>query len=291
MNNIIKYVEPQIRPSTLIVAFAGWPDASQAATDAINFLIQGLPALKFSEIDSEEFFVFSEERPEIRIQKDNTRVLLWPENEFYCHSLQHKDRNIILLNGTEPNIRWKNFISLIMNIADEQKVDRIISVGSLLDAVPHTRPLRVSGSSSSTQVAKKIEWSGVRKSKYQGPTSIHSLFADECKSANIIYTSLWVHCSHYVNSNTNPRAAYTLLKNLKEISGLQVDLSELKISAERFDLQMDKAIEDDLEISTYVTQLEENYDSANVDLDEIPNHESVVAELEDFLRSQSSGNS
>ena len=93
-----------------------------------------------------------------------------------------------------------------------------------------------------------------------------------------------------MNSNTNPRAAYTLLKNLKEISGLQVDLSELKISAERFDLQMDKAIEDDLEISTYVTQLEENYDSANVDLDEIPNHESVVAELEDFLRSQSSGN-
>lgn len=291
MNNIIKHLEPQIRPSTLIVAFAGWPDASQAATDAINFLIQGLPALKFAEIDPEEFFVFSEERPEVRIGQNNERVLLWPENDFYCHSFQQKDRNIILLNGTEPNIKWKKFISLVFQIVTEQKVDKIISVGSLLDAVPHTRPLRISGSSTSTQEAKKIEWSGVRKSKYQGPTSIHSLFVDACKSEDIIHTSLWVHCSHYVNSNTNPRAAYTLLKNLKEICEIQVDLSELKISAERFDVQMDKAIEDDPEISSYVSQLEENYDSSSVSLDEIPNHESVVEELEDFLRSQSPGNS
>jgi len=291
MNNIIKHVEPQIRPSTLIVAFAGWPDASQSATDAINFLIQGLPALKFAEIDPEEFFVFSEERPEVRIGQNNERVLLWPENDFYCHSFQQKDRNIILLNGTEPNIKWKKFISLVFQIVTEQKVDKIISVGSLLDAVPHTRPLRISGSSTSTQEAKKIEWSGVRKSKYQGPTSIHSLFVDACKSEDIIHTSLWVHCSHYVNSNTNPRAAYTLLKNLKEICEIQVDLSELKISAERFDVQMDKAIEDDPEISSYVSQLEENYDSSSVSLDEIPNHESVVEELEDFLRSQSPGNS
>lgn len=291
MNNIIKHVEPQIRPSTLIVAFAGWPDASQSATDAINFLIQGLPALKFAEIDPEEFFVFSEERPEVRIGQNNERVLLWPENDFYCHSFQQKDRNIILLNGTEPNIKWKKFISLVFQIVTEQKVDKIISVGSLLDAVPHTRPLRISGSSTSTQEAKKIEWSGVKKSKYQGPTSIHSLFVDACKSEDIIHTSLWVHCSHYVNSNTNPRAAYTLLKNLKEICEIQVDLSELKISAERFDVQMDKAIEDDPEISSYVSQLEENYDSSSVSLDEIPNHESVVEELEDFLRSQSPGNS
>ncbi|MFL2761640.1 MAG: PAC2 family protein [Dehalococcoidia bacterium] len=291
MNNIIKHLEPQIRPSTLIVAFAGWPDASQAATDAINFLIQGLPALKFAEIDPEEFFVFSEERPEVRIGQNNERVILWPENDFYCHSFQQKDRNIILLNGTEPNIKWKKFISLVFQIVSEQKVDKIISVGSLLDAVPHTRPLRISGSSTSTQEAKKIEWSGVRKSKYQGPTSIHSLFVDACKSEDIIHTSLWVHCSHYVNSNTNPRAAYTLLKNLKEICEIQIDLSELKISAERFDVQMDKAIEDDPEISSYVSQLEENYDSSSVSLDEIPNHESVVEELEDFLRSQSPGNS
>ena len=291
MNNIIKHLEPQIRHSTLIVAFAGWPDASQAATDAINFLIQGLPALKFAEIDPEEFFVFSEERPEVRIGQNNERVILWPENDFYCHSFQQKDRNIILLNGTEPNIKWKKFISLVFQIVSEQKVDKIISVGSLLDAVPHTRPLRISGSSTSTQEAKKIEWSGVRKSKYQGPTSIHSLFVDACKSEDIIHTSLWVHCSHYVNSNTNPRAAYTLLKNLKEICEIQIDLSELKISAERFDVQMDKAIEDDPEISSYVSQLEENYDSSSVSLDEIPNHESVVEELEDFLRSQSPGNS
>ena len=101
MDNIIKHVEPQIRPSTLIVAFAGWPDASQAATDAINFLIQGLPALKFAEIDPEEFFVFSEERPEVRIRRNNKRVILWPENEFYCHSFQQKDRNIILLNAID----------------------------------------------------------------------------------------------------------------------------------------------------------------------------------------------
>ena len=185
----------------------------------------------------------------------------------------------------------EEFISLVFQIVSEQKVDKIISVGSLLDAVPHTRPLRISGSSTSTQEAKKIEWSGVRKSKYQGPTSIHSLFVDACKSEDIIHTSLWVHCSHYVNSNTNPRAAYTLLKNLKEICEIQIDLSELKISAERFDVQMDKAIEDDPEISSYVSQLEENYDSSSVSLDEIPNHESVVEELEDFLRSQSPGNS
>ena len=273
---------------TMIAAFGGWPDAAEAATRAIRYLARKLPARKFAEIDPEEFYDFTVTRPHTRVNRQGRRVIRWPRNDFYRYVGEDGESgNLLLFIGTEPNLRWRAYSNIVADVAARSGVETVISLGALLDAVPHTRDPRVTGRASSTALTDKAKWLGIENSGYQGPTGIHTAFSDACERMGLEHASIWGHSPHYVQTSPNPRVSYALLLKLHNLIEFSADLTELRLAGEAFVEDVSKAIEDQAKISAYVSKLERRYDESHrPEDDDIPEPDEMVRELERFLRSQ-----
>ena len=275
---------------TMVVAFAGWPDAAEAATRAIRYMVRKLPAKKFAEIEPEDYYDFTVNRPHIRVNRQKQRKIKWPTNEFYSYVPKETPENGLLLYvGTEPNLKWKTFSKAILNLADTVGVETIISLGSLLDAVPHTREVRISGRASNKELNEKARWLGIQNSGYQGPTGIHSAFAELCIQSDIPHANIWSHCPHYVQTSPNPIASYALLQRLTSLMNVQLDMKELELAGQAFQTEVTKAITEQPDVKSYVSKLETQYDQLKVDTEEMPTGSDMVYEIEEFLKRQSGG--
>lgn len=281
---------PPAKLDRLLIAYAGWPDAAESATNTIKYLLRKLDARKFAEVDPEEFFVFTRERPRSTRTKDGRRRIHWPANEFYYWSPSDRDTEpgMMFLLGVEPNLKWRTFSSLVSGVAHEYGVQTVIHVGALLDAVPHTRPVRLTGSSTQPDLQQALESARVGTSNYQGPTGISTAVMDACTRQGMAYASLWGHTSHYLQAAPNYRISYTLAKNLIGMLDLPIDLKELSAAADTFDLEVLKAVDEDDQLQDYIKKLETRYDESQTDSD-MPDPSAVVRELEQFLRSQLGG--
>lgn len=288
MDGLIVHETPEHEFPTMVVAFAGWPDAAEAATRAVRYLVRKLPAKKFAEIDPEEFYDFTVVRPQTRTNRRGERILRWPQNDLYYYAPDEESRRFILFIGTEPNLKWRAYSNILTSIAVQYKVKLIVSLGALLDAVPHTREPRITGRASSQELTQKAEWLGIRNSGYQGPTGIHTAFMDACSKLNIPHASVWGHCPHYVNTTPDPRVSRALLTRLRSLVDVDVDLEELRLAGEAYLEEVNKVIAKQPDVTSYVARLEQRYDEAqpNRPSDEIPSPDTMVRELEEFLRSQ-----
>ncbi|MDA0769754.1 MAG: hypothetical protein BZY79_02585 [SAR202 cluster bacterium Casp-Chloro-G4] len=288
MDGLIEHETPEQNFPTMIVAFAGWPDAAEAATRAVRYLVRKLPAKKFAEIDPEEFYDFTVVRPQTRTNRQGDRIIRWPQNDLYYYAPEEESRRFILFVGTEPNLKWRAYSNILTSIAVRHEVKLIVSLGALLDAVPHTREPRITGRASSQELTQKAEWLGIRNSGYQGPTGIHTAFMDACTNLNIAHASVWGHCPHYVNTTPDPRVSRALLTRLRSLIDVDVDLEELRLAGEAYQEEVNKVIAKQPDVSSYVTRLEQRYDAAesNQPNEEIPSPDTMVHELEEFLRSQ-----
>ena len=286
MDGLIFHEEPEPRLPTMIVAFAGWPDAAESATRAVRHLVEKLPAKKFAEIDPEEFYDFTVVRPQTRQNEKGERELHWPANEFYYYAPEEESKGLALFVGTEPSLRWRAFSNIMLNVAERCRVEFVVSLGALLDEVPHTREPRVTGRASSPELAQKVEWLGIRGSGYQGPTGIHTAFMDASIKHGMSHASLWGHSPHYVTVSPNPKVTYSLLARLRSLVDFEVDLEELRGAGEGYSTKVSQAIAKQADVMAYVRRLEQRYDEADVQSSEIPSPDAMVQELEDFLRSQ-----
>lgn len=289
MDGLTVHEEPENSFPTMIVAFAGWPDASESATTAVRFMVRKLSAKKFAEIDPEEFYDFTTTRPRVRLEENGDREITWPGNDFYYHSDEDASKGLILFIGTEPNLKWRTFSEIMLDVADRCGVRMVASLGALNDAVPHTRAPKVSGRASSPELTQKVEGLGVSNSKYEGPTGIHTAFMEASIEAGLEHASLWGHCPHYLTTSPNPKVSESLLNRLGSLIELDVELEELRAAGEAFDAEVTKAIKSQSDITKYVRALEQDYDAAHASSGEIPSPEAMVQELEDFLKSQSQG--
>ena len=289
MDGLIVHDTPEPNYPTMIVAFAGWPDAAEAATRAVRYMARKLPAKKFAQIDPEEFYDFTVVRPQTRIDRHGERIIRWPTNDFYYYPADDEAKRVILFIGTEPNLRWRAYSNIITSIAERHGVRFVISLGALLDAVPHTREPRVTGRASSRELTQKVEWLGIRNTGYQGPTGIHTAFMDACEKKGLMHASIWGHSPHYVTTSPNPRVSFALLTKLKNLIDLEVDLEELELAGEAFQSEVTKAISKQPDVNSYVQRLEQRHDEAHAPSGDIPTPEDMVEELEEFLRSQRQG--
>lgn len=288
MNGLIVHETPASNLRTMIVAFAGWPDAAEAATRAVRYMVRKLPTKKIVEIDPENYYDFTVTRPQTRMNRKQERILKWPCNEFYSYVPEADPENGILLYvGTEPNLKWRTFSEAVLQVADMAGVELVVSLGALLDAVPHTRDVRITGRASSKELTKKAQWLGIRNSGYQGPTGIHSAFADACLKRALPHANIWGHCPHYVQTSPNPIASYALLERLKVLVDIDLDMSELQLAGEAFKEEVSKAIANQPDVKSYVAKLESQYDAARTEGEVLPTGSDMVDEIEEFLRSQS----
>src|ERR671930_159546 len=272
---------PELTRPVLVAAFRGWNDGAQAASLAAGYLAKTWQAQRFAQVDPEEFFDFQATRPHVSLEGGMTRKIDWPETAFYHARPDGLDRDIVLLLGIEPNLRWRTFTQLVVDLVGELGVEMMITLGALLADVPHTRPSPVTGSASDPDLVRQL---GLSESRYEGPTGIVGVLHDACRGAEIPSASLWVAVPHYVSLTPSPRAAVSLCERLGSLMGTEIDVAELEEAARNYEEQVSEAVASDEETATYVEELEQRVDSLEQASTDLPSGDALAAELTRFLR-------
>ena len=280
MSELIVSSRPDLRRPVLIAAFRGWNDGGQGATLGGGYLAKQWGAEAFAEIDPENFYDFQAVRPNVSLEDGLTRKLEWPANTFLHAPLPGLDRDAVILLGVEPNLRWKTYSGLVLELVQELGVELVVTLGSLLADVPHTRAAPVSAAASDAALVEEL---GVEPSRYEGPTGIVGIVLDGCRQAGIPAVSLWAAVPHYVSLAPSPRAALALCRRLGELLGTDIDVAELEQASDEYSEQVTEAVASDAETAAYVEELERRVDLMEA-AEELPSGESLAAELTRFLR-------
>jgi len=271
---------PTLERPVLVAAFRGWNDGGQGASLAAGYLAKLWNAQRFAEIDAENFYDFQATRPTVSLVDGYTRQIEWPENTFLYAPLPGAGRDAIILLGVEPNLRWRTFCDYVTTLAKQFNVELVLTLGSLLADVPHTRPAPVTGSATDPEL---IEQLNLQASRYEGPTGVVGVLHDACGQAGIKSASLWAAVPHYVSLTPSPRAAKALVDRLSDLLQADVDTDELDEAAESYAQQVSEAVAADDETSAYVQDLERRVDELAEEAD-LPTGDAIAAELTRFLR-------
>jgi predicted ATP-grasp superfamily ATP-dependent carboligase len=269
--------DPALRRPNLVAAFRGWNDAGGAASLAAGYLRAVTDADRCAVIDSEPFIDYQQTRPTVELVDGDVRRLDWPETEIYAS----EKSDLVVVVGTEPNMRWRAFSGAIAELARRYRVDLVITMGALLADTPHTRPVPVSATASDDELMERF---GLARSTYEGPTGIVGVLHDACSRAGLRTASLWAATPHYISATPNPQAALALLQRLSEMIGTPPGSNELERAASEYALRVASAISDDPDIAGYVQQLEEAADAADP-----PSGDELAADFERYLREQTDG--
>ncbi len=272
---------PHLRSPILVCAFRGWNDAAAAASTALAAVGNSLEGELIARIDPEEFFDFQSTRPTISLDEGQTRRVEWPENNLIAVQVPSADRDLVLLDGTEPNLRWRTFSETISTAADALGVEMMISLGALIAEVSHTLPVPITGLASSQELVEELE---LERSSYEGPTGIVGVVHDLCRRNGLDSASLWAAVPHYVAAVPNPKAALALLRRLEGLTGIAVEASELEEETVDYEEQIGRAVAANPEIDELVQRIEAEQADLLDEEGELPSADTLAREFQRFLR-------
>ena len=245
------HVEPKLDEPILILAFEGWNDAGDSATSAAKFLHDSLLMAPLAEIDGEDYYDFTVQRPTVSLAEDQTRRIDWPAYRFSYGSVQGRC-DVVVGQGSEPHTRWRGFCDDILDLSEHLGVGRVVLLGAYLADVLYTRPVRVSGFADPPEMT---EAAGVETSGYEGPTGIVGVLAERFAERGIPVLSLWAALPHYITLGTNPRGALALIQTLVRHVDLPVDQDGLLEEAAEFENRMGQQVAADPALAEYVREL------------------------------------
>lgn len=272
-----------LRAPALVCAFKGWNDAGDAASAALTFMGASLHASRFAQIDPEDFYDFQATRPKIEMIDGRTRTLTWPTVEVWEARIPRAPRDLILLSGPEPSMRWRTFNQLIIDLAEALDVQMVVTLGALLADVPHSRPVGITGFATDESLQERAD---LHPSSYEGPTGITGVLHAACADAGLPSASLWATVPHYVAAAPNPKAALALVRKLEGVVGVTVDASELETAASDYERQVSLAVQSDPDVQAFVERLEKVAEEEDepVDPSQLPSGDSLAREFQRFLR-------
>jgi proteasome assembly chaperone (PAC2) family protein len=268
----------------MVCSFSGWNDAGDAASTATAFLGQALGAERFAKTDTEEFYDFQANRPHVQIDETSARVISWPSVEILEARAPRAPRDLVIVQGAEPSMRWPSFSSLIVDLAEALDVQLVVTLGALLADVPHTQPVAMTGFASDAAMIERI---GLKSSRYEGPTGIVGVLHASCAQAGLPSASVWASVPHYVAAAASPKAALALLRKLELMVGVSVDVSELEDAAGEYEHQVGLAVQSDPDIQAFVERLERRAaedEQATISPGELPSGDLLAREFQRFLR-------
>jgi len=275
---------PQLRSPIMVLAFSGWNDAGEAASAALEHLASIWPVQAIGEFDTEEFYDYQNNRPIVSVDESFNRSLTWPTTTVRGVSLPNYDRDLILVSGVEPSLKWRSFVGQLLDLGEDLDISMVVCLGSLLADVPHTRPIPVTATAARPEFGERL---GLEMSRYEGPTGILGAIQDACNQREIDALSIWAAIPHYVSSPPCPKATLSLLNHLEDLLELSIDLGELPEDAKAWEIGVDQLSQEDSEIADYVKSLEESKDEA--DLPEATG-EAIAREFERYLRRRGEDN-
>lgn len=276
-----------LRSPVVIMAFTGWSDTGTVTTDVADHLIDAYNAERFLTVDPEDYYVFTETRPHVRIDDEGVRKLDWPENEGYTARLPDGEHDLVIVRGVEPNLRWRTFSERLSDAVAKFEPSLVCTLVARPAATPHTRPIPVTGSSADPRLASKY---GLGRSLYQGPTGILGVLHDSLRRRGTGLISLAAGVPHYLNVEENPAATLALLRALEPVLGAVPPLGDLEEEIERFVGRVEEASRGDSQIAEYVRSLEEHFsedreqEDAGEPAGDLPSADDILRDVEDFLR-------
>ena len=269
---------PPLRRPVLIAAFEGWNDAGDAATGAVEHLEQAWDAHKVAALDPDDYYDFQVNRPTVSLVDGVTRRISWPTTRLSVCSPPGAGRDVVLVRGLEPNMRWRGFCQELLGLANGLGTELVVTLGALLADSPHTRPVPVSGTASDPQTTDAL---GMERSRYEGPTGIVGVFQDHCVQSGLPAVSFWAAVPHYVSSPPCPKATLALLRKVEDLLDLPVPLGELPEQARAWERSVDELAADDTEVRDYIASLENR--EPEEDLPEASG-EAIAKEFERYLK-------
>jgi proteasome assembly chaperone (PAC2) family protein len=274
-----------LRAPALICAFSGWNDAGDAASAALTFIGESLGAERFARIDPEDFYDFQSTRPQIRLSEGRAREILWPGVEIFAARVPLAPRDLILVQGPEPSMRWKSFCRHIIDLAEALGTQMVVTLGALLADVPHTHPVSITGLASDEALVEKL---ALEQSTYEGPTGIVGVLHTACADAGLPAASLWSSVPHYVAAAPNPKAALALVRKLESLIAVSVNATELENATAEYERQVSRAVESDPEVQAFVERLEQatDIDTTPLGPGDLPSGDAIASEFQRFLKQQ-----
>ena len=279
---------PLLRNPVMVMGFSGWNDAAEGASGAIEHLLsiwrekddEILPQL-IADVEPEDFYDFQVNRPQVSIDDSSIRNITWPSTQIFGLEIQSMDRDLVIVTGVEPSMRWKTFTTDLLDLADDLEVSLVVTLGSLLADTPHSRPITVTGTGAHPNIAERL---GVSVSKYEGPTGILGIIQDGCMRRGIDAISLWAAVPHYASASPSPKASLALINSLEDFLDVSFPLGTLQEDADEWEKSVDELAAEDTDVAEYVKALEESKDAA-----ELPDvsGDSIAKEFERYLRRRS----
>lgn len=269
---------PELVEPVVIAAFEGWNDAGEAASGTIRHLAETWNATPLAALDPEDYYDFQVTRPTVELVDGQTRRISWPTTRLSVARPPGFGRDVVLVHGIEPNMRWRAFCQDLLGVTLELDARFVVLLGALLADAPHTRPVPVTAASSDSNLAGRVR---LQPARYEGPTGILGVLQDACSNAGLETVSLWAAVPHYVAHPPSPKATLALLRWVEDVLDLSVPLGDLPEQARAWERGVDELAEQDAEVADYVRTLEQQKDAA-----ELPeaSGDAIAREFERYLR-------
>jgi len=277
-----------LRRPAAVAAFLGWNDAAGAASTAVALVGKQLGASRIAVFDDEELFDYGTVRPTIDLSESGGGAIDWPKIEIYEARTPGADRDLLLMVGPEPSLRWRSFCAAVTELLEELGADLMVTLGSLLADVPHGRPVRLTGMASDPELLAGL---GTRQPAYRGPTGIVGTLHQSACDRGMQAVSLWAPVPHYTANVMDPKGALALVRALEAVSGVSVDASELEDATTEHERRVSRAVDADPGLQDLVQRLER---AADAEPGSDPSTlfgtgEDLAGELERFLRQRERG--
>jgi len=248
---------PRLHKPVMLVALQGWFDATKAATAALDWLTDARHCVTVASIDPDPFFDFTQERPDVWIDDDDERHIRWPANDILAVHGENDGRDLVVLSGVEPHLHWPTFVSCIVRCAKELRCGAVVTVGAMLDAIPHTRTPLVTGSTTNSRLAAKLK---LARPQYEGPTGVVGVLLERLEHENIPAVSLRVGVPHYLSSSEHPKSSAALLRHIERVLNVPTQHAGLYEEIQRCSELHAAAMEEDEQTEEYLRMLEQEYD-------------------------------
>jgi proteasome assembly chaperone (PAC2) family protein len=267
-----------LRDPLMIAAFEGWNDAADAATAAVEHLEMVFDAHAVGAVDPDDYYDFQVNRPTVSLVGGAARRIAWPTTRISVARPPGSRRDLVLVRGLEPNMRWRGFCSELVEAVHALGVELVATLGALLADTPHTRPVPVSGTASDSATAARLD---LEPSRYEGPTGIVGVFQEACTSAELPAISFWAAVPHYVAQPPCPKATLALLRRVEDLLDIAVPLDDLVERSRAWERQVDELAAGDSDVADYVRSLESREPE-----DTLPeaSGDAIAAEFERYLR-------
>jgi len=288
-----------LRSPHALVAFGGWVDAGSGGTGGVRHLIGSLPTRRLAEIEPEEFYNFTDTRPLVSIVGAGERAVHWPRGEFHSATLEHTN-DLVLFVAPEPNLKWRTFATLLLDVLQRFEVKNIVCIGSIFGAVPHRAHVRMTGFANEQGLRDSLEQHKVMFTNYEGPTGFVTVLLAEAQSRGVPAAAVYAFAPNYIQGVPNPRVSHALLKTFASMTGVPLPLAELDKAGRALTRQVDRLLLDQPQLREQVERMLNLMNVSESELEdepteapieevpegnvELPSPQAVVTELEEFLK-------